>query len=262
MNYTGQRSKWFPYSYSDKKSDIIYRNSQLNCQSEYGCGTLPDCEHEPEWKVFNFDEYFTKNTYDFLTMGCSVTYGSEIKKSDTWRSHLDNAVDLSVPGIGIDAIWHNLKYLTSQDLVSFKKIIILLPSIPRKTFRIRRNNKYFNFISTGHDEDNPNLNFAFRPSEMEKLIESHRRYLMLNGERYGEKILGRFIDWLNARKNTNIYVSSWDDHVFESLTQKIEKKDLILPKFPYHHMADASIKHPSSGAHKKWLEQIAQILQD
>ena len=41
-----------------------------------------------------------------------------------------------------------------------------------------------------------------------------------------------------------------------------KKSDIILPKFPYHHMADASIKHPSSGAHKKWLEQIAQILQD
>lgn len=260
MNVKGQRSKWFPYSYSHKKSDIIYRSSQLNCQSEYGCGTLPDCEHEPKWKMFNFDEYFTKNTYDFLTIGCSVTYGTEIKKSSTWRSHLGNAVDISVPGIGIDAIWHNLKYLTSQDRVSFKKIIILLPNSKRKTFRVRKDDKYFNFISTEHDENNPNPNFAFRSGEMEKLLASHRRYLMLNGERYGERILDRFINWLNDQKNTNIYVSSWDDHVFESLSQKVKKKDLVLAKFPYNHIADSSIKHPSPGAHKKWLEQIHYIL--
>ena len=175
MDDTGHRSKWFPYSYSQNKSDIIYRSSILNCQSDYGCGTLDRCEHSPKWRMFKFNEYFTKDHYDFLTIGCSVSYGSEIKKSDTWRSHLTNSIDLSVPGIGIDAIWHNLKYLLSQDQVNFKKIVVLLPNLERKTFRIFKDQFYFNFINTGHDENNPHPNFAFTPRQMDSLMDKQKR---------------------------------------------------------------------------------------
>ena len=132
------RVRWFPYSYSTKKSDLIYMNQILNCQDEYGCGTKSTCEHDPKWKMFDFEQYFTKDSYDFLTMGCSVSYGTEIKKSETWRHNLNNTIDLSIPGIGIDGIWHNLKYLLSQNKIKFKKIIILLPDLRRRTFKIHK----------------------------------------------------------------------------------------------------------------------------
>ena len=258
MDDTGHRSKWFPYSYSQNKSDIIYRSSILNCQSDYGCGTLDRCEHSPKWRMFKFNEYFAKKHYDFLTIGCSVSYGSEIKKSDTWRSHLPNSIDLSVPGIGIDAIWHNLKYLVWQDQVNFKKIVILLPNLERKTFRIFKDQIYFNFITTGHDENNPPPNFAFTPRQMDRLMNRQKRYLVMNGQKYGQKVLKRFISWLNAKRQGNILISSWDDIVFDHLSNKIENKDAILPKFDYHHAPDPAIKHPSPQAHKKWFELISE----
>ena len=230
----------------------------LNCQSDYGCGTLDSCEHSPKWRMFKFEEYFTKDHYDFLSIGCSVSYGSEIKKSDTWRSHLPNSIDLSVPGIGIDAIWHNLKYLVSQDKVDFKKIVILLPNIDRKSFRILKDKTYFNFIHTGHDENNPNPNFAFNPRQMDKLMEKQKRYLVMKGEIYGGRILNRFVDWLNRSGRENIYVSSWDSLAFDTLVKKVKNKDLVLPKFDVDHDPDESIVHPSPGAHKKWLELISE----
>lgn len=230
----------------------------LNCQSDYGCGTFESCEHDPKWRMFNFEEYFPEDHYDFLTIGCSVSYGSEIKKSETWRSHLQNSIDLSVPGIGIDAIWHNLKFIASQDRVKFKKIIVLLPDIMRKTFRVYKEGTCFNFISTVHDENNPNPNFAFNPRQTEKLIKDHRRYLVLKGERYGARVLSKFIDWLNNNGQENIYVSSWNDLVFDTLVKKVFNKDLVLPKFDYDHANDKSIKHPSPGAHKKWFNSISE----
>ena len=260
MNDQSYRSRWFPYSYSNNKADIIYKNSQLNCQSEYGCGTMPNCEHRPKWRMFNFDEYFQKDSYDYLTMGCSVSYGSEIKKKLTWRHQLPNSIDLSVPGIGIDAIWHNLKYLMGQDRVKFRKIIILLPNIERKTFRVIRNGLFFNFIRTQQDENNPHHNFAFRPNEMKTLLESQIRYLVLHGKDYGMKMLTRFMEWLTYLEADNIHVSSWDDLVFEKLSKKIKKENLIIKKFPQDHMPDPSIKHPSPQAHQKWLSDIDYIL--
>ena len=260
MTESNDRSLWFPGSYSRKKSDIIYMNQLLNCQGEYGCGTTENCVHDPKWKRFDFDEYFTKKHYDYLSLGCSVTYGSEIKKSQTWRYNLPNSIDLSVPGMGIDAIWHNLRHLTSQNKVSFGKIIVLLPNLIRKTFRIFRNGSWYNFIMTPNTQVSDHPNFAFRPEEMQELNERHTRFLVLKGQRYGLQILDQFIKWINSNKLKNIYISSWNDEVFDTLQRKISKKEILLEKFDWDYKKDRSIHHPSSEAHKKWLQQIENIL--
>ena len=260
MTASDDRSRWFPYSYSDKKSDLIYMNKILNCQDEYGCGTKSTCEHDPKWKIFDFNEYFTKERYDFLTMGCSVSYGSEIKKSDTWRHNIKNAIDLSIPGIGIDGIWHNLRYLLAQNKIIFDRIIILLPDLRRRTFKIHKDNRWFNFITTETAEPIQHANFAFRPAEMKKLNDQHIRFLILNGETYGRRVLKRFINWVNLKKVPGLFLSSWDNDVFRILKDRIHDKEMILEKFPSNHKKDPRISHPSPKAHQKWLRDIAHIL--
>lgn len=260
MTASNDRSRWFPYSYSDKKSDLIYMNKILNCQDEYGCGTKSTCEHRPKWKIFDFNEYFTKERYDFLTMGCSVSYGSEIKKSQTWRHNIKNAIDLSIPGIGIDGIWHNLRYLLAQNKIIFDKIIILLPALSRRTFKIHKDNRWFNFITTETSEPIQHANFAFRPAEMKKLNDQHIRFLILNGETYGRRVLKRFIDWVNLKKVPGLFLSSWDDDVFTMLQDGIDDKGMVLKKFPARYKIDHTINHPSPEAHKKWLGDITHIL--
>lgn len=260
MTASNDRARWFPYSYSRNKSDIIYMNQLLNCQDDYGCGTKDDCVHDPKWKIFNFEEYFSKEQYDYLSMGCSVSFGSEIKKSQTWRHNLPNSIDLSVPGMGIDAIWHNLRYLTSQDKVSFGKIIVLLPNLIRKTFRISRDGNWYNFIMTPNTQAPKHPNFSFKPEEMQELNERHTRFLVMDGQRYGTWILNKFIDWMNDSNLSNVYLSSWDNEVFGILEQRIENKERLLDQFDWNHMKDKSIDHPSPEAHQKWLGQIRKIL--
>ena len=235
-------------------------NKILNCQDEYGCGTKSTCEHRPKWKIFDFNEYFTKERYDFLTMGCSVSYGSEIKKSQTWRHAIKNAIDLSIPGIGIDGIWHNLRYLLAQNKIIFDKIIILLPAFSRRTFKIHKDNRWFNFITTETSEPIQHANFAFRPAEMKQLNDQHIRFLLLNGETYGWRVLRRFINWVNLKKVPGLFVSSWDDDVFTMLQDGIDDKGIVLEKFPARYKIDHTINHPSPEAHQKWLRDIDHIL--
>ena len=94
-------------------------------------------------------------------------------KSDTWRHNIKNAIDLSIPGIGIDGIWHNLRYLLAQNKIIFDRIIILLPDLRRRTFKIHKDNQWFNFITTETSDPNQHSNFAFRPAEMKKLNDQH-----------------------------------------------------------------------------------------
>ena len=51
----------------------------------------------------------------------------------------------------------------------FDRIIILLPDLRRRTFKIHKDNQWFNFITTETSDTNQHSNFAFRPAEMKKL---------------------------------------------------------------------------------------------
>ena len=228
----------------------------MNCTSAFGCGTLDHCEHNPKWKMFKFDDYFTENHYDYLTMGCSVTYGSEIKKKDTWRSQIPNSIDLSVPGIGIDAIWHNLKYLTKQTRVKFGKIVILLPSLTRKAFKIYRNGFWFDFLVAINETLADHPNFAFKPQEMTEIREGHKRQLVQHGRRYNELVLDEFCEWLNKNQTTKIYISSWDTEVYSILEEKIKSESMLIDIFPTGYKPDPKILHPSKDAHLYWFEKI------
>lgn len=252
------RKKWFPHSYSENKKDIIFRNHNLNCLSEYGCGTEPDCDHSPLYEIFSFDRYFDKKQYDFIAIGCSVTSGVELKVNETWPNFLTNCKNFAIPGIGIDAIWHNLKFLVNQNKVKFKKFVILLPDMQRKVFRIYRKNLYFNFISTPFSEIDLRPNFAFKPKEMTDLAKIHKKFLVLKGSQYGQRIFDRFIRWLK-KQEIDFHISSWDNLTYKSLKENFQNPQL-LPRFNVKYKSNPDIKHPSKYAHQKWFEQIRHYI--
>lgn len=230
----------------------------LNCNSDYGCGTEHQCEHDPPWKMFDFDEYFTRKEYEYLTMGCSVTYGSDIKKKDTWRSQLFDSVDLSVPGIGIDALWHNLKFIMKQTKVRFNKIIILLPSLTRRTHKIYKDGLVFHFLININEKQNRHPNFAFKPKEMDKIIEEQKRHLIENGEEYNKLQLDGLCDWLNQshEQKTKFFISSWDTEVYSILAEKFKSQKVLLDMFPKDYKPNTAIPHPSADSHRFWFDKI------
>lgn len=254
MDISQDRLYWFPNTYSNNKKGIIYKNSILNCQSDYGCGTEDNCIHDPPWKLFKFEEYFKKDHYGHLTIGCSYTYGSEIKKEQTWRSFLTNSIDISVPGIGIDGMWQNLKYLTKQEGIKFDKIVIVLPDLCRKTFRVKNDDQYFNFIICPVMQDESNVNFAFHPREMKRLQDKFQRFVVMRGEEYGRRVLARMVKWLNCQE-FEFYISSWDNEVYRYLKKNIDQERL-LEKFDTEYEINPNIKHASPLAHSNWFNRI------
>ena len=259
MDDQSKKLQWFPHSYSKNKKDIIFKNQILNCQSEYGCGTIPGCQHNPSYHRFEFKNYFKKKIYTYLTLGCSVTSGVEIKKKDTWPNYLTDAIDFSVPGIGIDAIWHNLNFLTNQKDVRFQKIIMLLPPLWRKTFRIKKNNLLFSFITTPTSGIDTRHNFAFRTKELEFYNNKHQRFVTLKGEQYGTRIMTRFVKWLK-NQSFDFFISSWESKTYHLLEKNFSGKEL-LPQFDAFYRNDPNIEHPSKYAHQKWFEQIRHYIQ-
>ena len=191
-------------------------------------------------------------------MGCSVTYGSDIKKKDTWRSQLSDSIDLSVPGIGIDALWHNLKFIMKQTKVRFNKIIILLPSLTRRTHKIYKDGLVFQFLININEKPTHHPNFAFKPKEMDKIIEEQKRHLVETGKEYNKLQLDGLCKWLkqNHGQNTKFFISSWDTEVYSILTEKIKSQKVLLDMFPKDYKPNTANLHPSADAHRFWFDQI------
>jgi hypothetical protein len=149
------RLLYFPNSYSVKRNDIVYKNSLLNCQSDYGCTTKIVCRHDPSWKIFEFDKFVTRDSYDYLFLGCSITAGTGILKKESWPALIADkdktVLTLGVPGGGCDTIFSNLKYILKKK-IKFNKIIILLPNMGRRLFKIKKNNLFFQIPITAEED--------------------------------------------------------------------------------------------------------------
>ena len=140
------RLVWFPYSYSTNRNHMVYLNSILNCQSEYGCYAEGTCLHDPPYKLFDPEGCRSDTPYDFVTLGCSFTSGTGIKKSLAWPSLLaengKEVLNLGIPGVGNDAILLNAKQLKKRK-IKFRKMIILLPDDVRRLFRVKKHGLFF-----------------------------------------------------------------------------------------------------------------------
>lgn len=257
------RLTWFPVNYSTSRKFFHYSNIILNCQSEYGCYEGNDCRHDPPWKIFNLDEFTGhRNNFDLVAVGCSFTAGMGILKDRSWPGILKNdfkqsTLNLGVPGIGHDGILNNVKRIISSD-VDFKKMIILLPSINRRSYTIERHNLYFNFISRKNIEiTERHFNIFFDKNELEEIIKSkHRKFTLNFNPKRNVLIIKRLIRLLESSK-TDYYISSWSDEVYD-IVRGVTPSHRLLPMFneDQDESKGKDREHPAESIHEKWVKSI------
>jgi len=253
------RMRWFPMTYSKERSEIIYKNSILNCQSPYGCFGGLDCTHDPLWQTFELDH----GDHDIVALGCSFTAGTGIMKEKSWPSLLagvgkGSVLNLGVPGAGCDSVLVNLKNILDKK-IDFKKIIILLPDMGRRLLRFKKNGLYFNFVlvPSMKFDDEPHFNIFFDKDEHQEIIKkAHRKMILTNPTRRDTRIIHRIVSCLQAA-GVDFFISSWSDEVYETLKSCTNKKNL-LPKFNEDNDRSLGIdgSHPAEHIHEKWVRSI------
>ena len=257
------RLTWFPTNYSVDRKFFHYSNTILNCHSDYGCYEGNDCWHDPKWKIFKLEEFTgDKKNFDLVAVGCSFTAGLGILKEKAWPGVLKNdfnqsVLNLGVPGIGHDGILNNVKRIISSD-VEFKKMIILLPSINRRSYMIKKHGLHFNFISRKNtDISARHFNIFFEKKELEGIIKSKHRQLTLNfNPKRNIRIIKRLIKLLESSK-IDYYISSWSDEVYH-IIRGVTPSQRLLPMFN-EEQDEAKGKdgeHPAESIHEKWTKSI------
>lgn len=256
------RLLYFPTTYSNERKDIVYKNSLLNCQSDYGCTNKIECRHDPSWKIFDLNKFVTRDSYDYLILGCSITAGTGILKKESWPALIGDknktVLTLGVPGGGCDTIFSNLKYILKKK-IKFKKIIILLPNMGRRLYKIKKNNLFFQIpVTAGSDQTivGPGqFNIFYDRSELDILLNNiHRKTVMHYNKKRDTQIIKRLIAFLESIA-INYYISSWNNEVYQILKQNTKQSSLL----EIFNEANDNAKgkdgsHPAEHIHKKWLE--------
>lgn len=254
------RFTWFPLTFSNNKSGMVFRNDLLNCTDDTGCWS-DKCIHQPMWQKFDFERYVHCDHYEYIALGCSVTAGTGILKKQSWPSLLEqdgsNVLNLGVPGGGIDQIFLNVRELINRK-VKFSKIIILLPNTGRQLLRILKQGYFFNYlIQVGSELSVNHFNIFFKKKELFEICKKHQKKLVMsNYHKKNENIIRRLLSFLN-KNSVNFYISSWNNDTYDILKSLVKEKNL-LPKF--NEEGDKSVgidgSHPAENIHKKWIETI------
>jgi len=255
------RMTWFPFTYSRKRTGVVYKNGILNCLSRYGCFGGIDCRHDPQWQKFVFE----KKSYDMVALGCSITAGSGIEKDRTWPRLFDKTfgtqtLNLGVPGGGTDQILNNVKHLIEQD-IEFKKLIILFPVFGRRLCRIRKYGLFFNIPMMARGDNDPmdegKFNIFFNREELNKYAkEKSKEIVATYNPRRDHLIIKRTIGLLESH-GVDFYVSSWSRDTFDFLEQSVDQKNL-LPMFNKENdnARGKDGTHPAESIHEKWVKNV------
>ena len=252
------RFTWFPITYSRNRTDMVYRNTILNCQSQYGCFAGLDCQHDPLWKRYEL----RGEEYDFIALGCSVTAGTGIEKHRSWPALLgDTTLNLGVPGGGCDTMLNNIKCLIDKK-IRFKKAILLFPSEGRRLFRLKRHGYSFNLpmlapIETNQPMDVGKFNIFFDKHELDDYSKQKSKELIINYDPKRDHRIIKRISKLLKDNGIEFYMSSWSKDTYEFLTDSIAETNL-LPMFNEEGDDSRGIdgSHPAENIHEKWVKSI------
>jgi hypothetical protein len=230
---------------STKKQDYIF---QYEFTNDSFTADYRDRDHK------GFDK-------DFIPcFGCSVTYGEYQPSSDTWPHLLaeqtgKNYINLGVSGIGIDAIYTNLKLLHQTH--SFTECVILFPVFERRMVRCKIQDNYI-FVPNTVDLSQATSDFQYYKEEklVERMNKVKANIIKDQENRYSKIFLSKIIKYCKSNK-IKLCVSSWDDDVYEYLT--LQKDVVLLDKFPglslFPERADDG-QHP----HRKHYEYFSQMI--
>ena len=280
VNYNGEltlgddptqidRLTWFPNTFSETRSDFVYSNYIINCQSEYGCYGQKDCVHNPPFKVFDSETFDLDSYFDYVALGDSFTAGSGIKKDFSWPSLLrkkgKKVLNLGHPAAGIDTQLINIITLLKKG-IKFKKIIVLLPKMTRRLVRIHKNGLWFNLQFYPHmDEKFPptHFNIYFTKQEYENIMKKTMRKLVLQNEKWSQReemVIKRMIKLLETNK-IDFHLSSWSKETY-AILEKHCGDDNLLPMFNKDRDSSTGIDniHPAEQVHEKWVKSIENRL--
>ena len=216
---------WFPFYFSVHAEDYVYQNNLNTCHNEYGCYAGEDVNHNKGY-INSPIQYQKDKIYDYGVFGCSMTYGTGLKKDEIWHSYfgIDCVANFGVPGIGVDAIYLNIKKAVKD--YNMKKIIILFPNLDRRLMFFQKDGNYFKIpcsfsggLSIFGNKWISKKEFEARQTEIQKQIFDDK------DNQYSKNILKEL-----GMLGDNIFVSSYSKDTYNCLKDYFNP-DNILPFF-------------------------------
>ena len=165
--------------------------------------------------------------------GCSFTYGQSQPDTHTWPYLLSektgkNFLNLGIPGVGIDAIYNNLKLLYQKN--KFSQTVILFPGFERRMVRSKIDNLWIRCSNKSNITQIQNPYHFYTNEELIKKWKTvNQKIIMDVANQYSKRFLHKIVNFCNANSIT-LYCSSYIDDNYEYLQQVTGIT--LLPKFP------------------------------
>lgn len=271
-----ERIFWSPWYKSKKRNDFVFQNSLLAEFNEDPDLISWSYDTRTSRKIFRnipHHDYDSTKMFDIASFGCSVTYGTALKKQECWPNILsDNVINFGLPGLGIDGIFLNLQNALKK--FNFRRVIILLPNLERRIVRYYNPNddsviRVSVTASTSDWEHNSFKHWAwglagiqFDLEQLKKWKKQHQKVAMSlvmdDNNIYSLKILDRLIKLMNSSK-IPCYISSWNENTYNELTKRISTPKL-LPMFQSLGDRARDNQHPGFNSHRNWVDQIKLLV--
>ena len=270
---------WCPWYYSSKTDDFTFDNRLLeefslpadqipwNIEGNIGKKNYHNQPHH---------DYDTDKNYEIGCFGCSITYGSALRRSEIWPNLLHpNNLNLGVPGLGIDGIFYNLK--NAIEKFKWKKTFILLPNFDRKLLKIDIPDfghtripvtagdgrewmtewSQTDFKHWAWEMLSRNTSKDFMKIWKNQYNKIFLEILQDEVENYSIEYLEKIIK-LCQDNHLDVYYGTWNEEVFEWLGENIEYKK----KLPFFKTIDKAQdrRHPGPASHKRWVDAVKQQL--
>ena len=250
--------------------DLYIRSTRSN---NWHCSTRKDdyiFQYEHTNNSFS-DKYRDRDHKGFTDkfipcFGCSFTFGAYQPSLYTWPRLLakktgSNYLNMGIPGIGVDVIYHNLKLLHKRK--GFNQCLILFPNFDRRVVRCKVDDKYIS-IPSNVDLSCVTCEYSFFRNKkiLTRMQQVRNNIIKDKRNRYSKIFLTKIIKYCKSN-NVKLSVSSWgdDDEVYNYL--KLQDEVNLLPKFPslfiFKERADDK-SHPHKKHYEYFVEQIIKFL--
>jgi len=253
---------WNPYYYSERKMDYVFNNQYNDFTNEKGLVYVPQISYRIGWSNTPFSD-INRKEYDLGCFGDSFTKGHDLPTGTAWPYQYSSITKESMANFGVGSltvasIFVNLKVALQKH--KFKKIIILLPSMTRCFFRIKKSGYYFR-IPVGWIGGITNAyrhyTVWFDRKDIANIMRRARNEIV-NGTIFKKekRMLHRIKDLL-SKQDTDYYVSSWDNECYNAINNTFDKKN-VIDKFDvkgWSKLADVG-DHPHQDLHTEWVQKI------
>jgi hypothetical protein len=247
---------WFPTYYSKNKIDFVYQNNLATCQGVEGCWQDEKTEHLSGATNIPYDPSVKPEVNDKFALGCSVTYGTAVDRTQTWPALLGYE-NFGVPGAGVDAIFYNAYKIV--ELFKPKTMIIMFPDMSRRMLEFERKGHFFRMPITSSTRgfltgDFNQGTFPLRPNfwigskEINELVLQRERQMVEDENNDHSK---HYLQKISALP-CDIRVSSYNLETYKILPNYFKN---VLPFF---NSLDKALddSHPGPLSHKNWVEEL------